>query len=152
MRRLEVPLVSDSGRKVGYGDRWLTHRVRNGPEGPILGQKHVGITIACIDSGGRILVQHRRHKIFDKVWSFSGDTHPYRMYGSLAVETIYRAARRCARARALRSPCPITFQVIAGLLAGLSLKIVFGSIAPSKSLSSIGVRRRAISFSRSGSL
>jgi isopentenyldiphosphate isomerase len=96
MRRLEVPLVNDSGRTIGYGDRWLTHRVRNGPDGPVLGQKHVGITIACIDDEGRILVQHRRHKIFDKVWSFSGDTHPYRMYGSLAMETIFHAARRCA--------------------------------------------------------
>ncbi len=96
MRRLEIPLVNDSGKKIGYGDRWLTHRVRNGPEGPILGQKHVGITIACIDDDGRILVQQRRHKIFDKVWSFSGDTHPYRMYGSLAVETLIQAAKRCA--------------------------------------------------------
>ncbi len=94
--RLEIPLVNDSGKKIGYGDRWLTHRVRNGPDGPMLGQKHVGITIACIDDDGRILVQHRRHKIFDQVWSFSGNTHPYRMYGSLAVETIYHAARRCA--------------------------------------------------------
>ncbi len=52
MRRLEIPLVNDSGRRIGYGDRWLTHRVRNGPDGPILGQKHVGITIACIDDDG----------------------------------------------------------------------------------------------------
>ena len=31
MRRLEIPLANDSGRTIGYGDRWLTHRVRNGP-------------------------------------------------------------------------------------------------------------------------
>ncbi len=96
MRRLEIPLVNDSGKRSGYGDRWLTHRVRKGPDGSILGQKHVGITIACINDDGRLLVQHRRHKIFDKVWSFSGDTHPYRMYGSLTVETLIQAAKRCA--------------------------------------------------------
>jgi isopentenyldiphosphate isomerase len=76
MERYEIPLVNASGRIIGYGDRWWTHRVRDGREGPILGEKHVGITIACLDDDGRILVQNRRHRIFDKVWSLSGDTHP----------------------------------------------------------------------------
>lgn len=96
MVRLEIPLVNESGRNVGYGDRWWTHRVRKGPNGLILGQKHVGIAIACVDDDGRILTAHRRHKIFDKVWTLSGDTHPYRTYGSLKVESIFKAARRCA--------------------------------------------------------
>ncbi len=67
-----------------------------GLDGPILGQKHVGVTIACLDDDGRILVQHRRHKIFDKVWSLSGDTHP-RKYDSRKVESLSEAARRCAK-------------------------------------------------------
>jgi isopentenyldiphosphate isomerase len=96
MPRAEVPLVDESGKTIGYGDRWWTHRVREGPDGPIFGRKHVGITIACIDGDGRVLVQHRRHKIFDRVWSLSGDTHPYRMRGSRKVETLEEAARRCA--------------------------------------------------------
>jgi len=66
------------------------------PNGPILGQKHAGITIACLDQSGRILTQHRRHRIFDKVWSLSRDTHP-RKYGSRRVESLSEAARRCAR-------------------------------------------------------
>jgi isopentenyldiphosphate isomerase len=85
MNRYKIPLVDESGKTVGYGDRWWTHRVRNGQESPILGEKHVGITIACLDDDGRILVQLRRHKIFDKVWSVSGDTHP-RKYDSSKVE------------------------------------------------------------------
>ncbi len=96
MARLEVRLVNESGKTIGYGDRWQTHRVRKGPDGPILGQKHLGITIACVDDSGRILVAHRRHRIFDRVWTLSGDTHPYRMHGSLETENIYRAAWRCA--------------------------------------------------------
>ena len=95
MERYKIPLVDESGRTTGYGDRWWTHRVRNSPEGPILGEKHVGITIACLDDDGRILVQHRRHKIFDKVWSLSGDTHP-RKYESSKVENLSEAAKRCA--------------------------------------------------------
>jgi len=96
MARLQVQLVDDSGRTIGYGDRWRTHRVKESPDGPILGKRHVGITIACVDGSGRILVVHRRHKIFDKVWTLSGDTHPYRMYGRLAVESLSQAAERCA--------------------------------------------------------
>jgi len=95
--RLEVPLVDESGRTTGYGDRWWTHRVRNGPGGPVLGQKHVGITIACVDDQGRILSEHRRHRIFDKVWSLSGDTHPYRVHGSQVVESLAQASNRCAK-------------------------------------------------------
>ena len=96
MERYKIPLVDESGRTIGYGDRWRTHRVRVGREGPILGEKHVGITIACLDDDGRILVQHRRHRIFDKVWSLSGDTHP-RKYESSKVESLSEAARRCAK-------------------------------------------------------
>ncbi len=96
MERYKIPLVNASGRIVGYGDRWWTHRVRDGGDGPILGEKHVGITIACLDDEGRILVQHRRHRIFDKVWSLSGDTHP-RKYESSKVESLSEAARRCAK-------------------------------------------------------
>ena len=88
--------MDESGRTIGYGDRWWTHRVRDGPDGAILGQKHAGITIACIDGRGRVLIQHRRHKIFDKVWSLSGDTHR-RKYGGRRVEGLSEAAGRCAR-------------------------------------------------------
>jgi isopentenyldiphosphate isomerase len=96
MERYNIPLVNGSGRIIGYGDRWWTHRVRDGRKDPILGKKHVGITIACLDDDGRILVQLRRHRIFDKVWSLSGDTHP-RKYESSKVESLSEAARRCAK-------------------------------------------------------
>jgi isopentenyldiphosphate isomerase len=96
MERYKIPLVDGSGRTIGYGDRWWTHRVRAGPDGPILGEKHVGITIACVDDDGRVLVQHRKHKIFDKVWSLSGDTHP-RKYEAQKTEGLSEAASICAK-------------------------------------------------------
>ena len=89
-------MVDDSGKAVGFGDRWYTHRVRQGPTGPILGQRHVGITIACVNKAGKILVAHRRHRVFDKVWTLAGDTHPYRIHGKKSVESLAQAARRCA--------------------------------------------------------
>ena len=96
MARLEVQLVDESGRRIGFGDRWRTHRVTQGPDGPILGRKHVGITIACVDDSGGVLIAHRKHRVFDKVWTLSGDTHPYRYQGEPRVETLSHAARRCA--------------------------------------------------------
>lgn len=96
MQRYKIPLVDGSGRTIGYGDRWWTHRVRDGREGPVLGERHIGITIACLDDDERILVQQRRHRIFDKVWSLSGDTHP-RRYDARKAENLSQAARRCAQ-------------------------------------------------------
>jgi isopentenyldiphosphate isomerase len=95
MGRVEVPLVNSSGKTIGYGDRWQAHRVRNGPEGLILGKKHVGITIVCLDGDGRVLTARRRHRIFDQVWTLSGDTHPYR-FDRGEVENLSQAAKRCA--------------------------------------------------------
>ena len=96
MVRVELPLVNAAGRIVGYGDRWQSHRVRDGPDGPVPGLKHIGITIACLDDRMRILTAHRRHRIFDKVWTLSGDTHPYRVHGMPKTETLIQASRRCA--------------------------------------------------------
>jgi isopentenyldiphosphate isomerase len=56
----------------------------------------VGITIACIDGTSRILTAHRRHKVFDRVWTLSGDTHPHRIFGGTKVESLGQAAKRCA--------------------------------------------------------
>jgi len=95
MARMELPLVNASGKIVGYGDRWQAHRVKEGPNGPILGVKHIGITVACVDDQMRILTAYRRHRIFDQVWSLSGDTHPYRVLGTQETETLGQAANRC---------------------------------------------------------
>src|SRR2546425_13082675 len=96
MERYKIPLVNGFGRTIGYGDRWWTHRVRNGGDGPILGEKHVGINVACLDVGGRILVQHRRHRIFDKGWRLSGETHP-RKYESSKTEGLSEIPRKGAQ-------------------------------------------------------
>ncbi len=65
--RYKITLIDERGRTTGYGDRSWTHNVRKGPDGPVLGQKHVGITIAMLDDHSRILLQHRKHRIFDNV-------------------------------------------------------------------------------------
>lgn len=95
MEEYTIPFVDQNGKITEYGDRWLSHTVTRGSDGPVLGRKHVGIVIACINEEGKILVQLRKHKIFDSVWSLSGDTHP-RKYGNRDVEDLSTASSRCA--------------------------------------------------------
>ncbi len=95
MEEYTIPLVDESGSVVSYGDRWLSHAVTTGDNGPILGRRHTGITIALLNGDGKILVQHRKHKVFDNVWSLSGDTHP-RRYNGKTVETLGEASDRCS--------------------------------------------------------
>lgn len=91
-----IPFVDESGATAEYGDRWLSHTVTRSHGGTILGRKHVGIVIACLDRDGRILCQFRKHRVFDSVWSLSGDTHP-RKYGARHVETLAEASARAAK-------------------------------------------------------
>jgi len=91
-----IPIVDARGRVAGYADRWLTHTVFEEGGKLVLGQKHVGICVACQDPLGRILVQRRRHVIFDGYWSLTADTHP-RKYEGLQVESLATASTRCAR-------------------------------------------------------
>jgi len=89
-----IPIVDEHGNIVGYGDRWITHTVHEVGGELILGQRHIGICIACQNGFGEILIQHRKHVIFDKIWSLSADTHP-RKYDDNRVETLAEAATRC---------------------------------------------------------
>ncbi len=91
----KIPIVDMSGCIIEYGDRWESHRVRGDSNNLLLGRRHMGITIAILDKRMNILIQNRKHSIFDKVWSLSGDTHP-RMYENGRYETLTEASQRCA--------------------------------------------------------
>jgi isopentenyl-diphosphate delta-isomerase len=89
-----IPVVDEYGNIVGFEDRWMTHTVHETGSGLVLGQRHVGICVACQDRSGKILMQQRNHTIFDKFWSLSADTHP-RKYNR--AETLTEAATRCVQ-------------------------------------------------------
>jgi len=44
MGNLAVPLVSESDRRTGHGNRWQTHLARRGPDGPLAPPLYVGMT------------------------------------------------------------------------------------------------------------
>lgn len=40
------------------------------------GRRHLAITVLVINGRGEMLLQRRKHKIFDNLWDFTASTHP----------------------------------------------------------------------------
>ena len=86
-----VVLVDDNDIEIGYKSNAESHTVHNGA----LGYHHRGLTVMVYNSKGEVLLQHRKHRIFDKILDLSGSTHPYLRGGR--QETYEEAAERCLR-------------------------------------------------------
>jgi isopentenyl-diphosphate delta-isomerase len=84
-----VVLVDENDTPLGHGTKEETHTVHSG----VPGYHHRGLTILVLNPRGQILLQHRKHRIFDKVWDLAGSTHPYFRDGR--QETYEEAASRC---------------------------------------------------------
>jgi isopentenyldiphosphate isomerase len=84
-----VVLVDDNDVKLGYGGKEKCHTVHDG----LPGYHHRGLTVLVHNDRGELLLQHRKHRIFDKVWDLAGSTHPY--YRDGKQESYEDAARRC---------------------------------------------------------
>lgn len=59
----------DNGKFLEYIPRKIGHTGE--------GSRHIGITILVYNDKGQLLFQKRKHKVFDNVWCFTADTHPY---------------------------------------------------------------------------
>lgn len=57
------------------------------------GQRHLAIAVLLHDPEHRLLLQRRRHPLFDSTWDLTGATHQLHLPGG--DETAERAARRC---------------------------------------------------------
>ncbi|MDA4114215.1 MAG: NUDIX domain-containing protein [Thaumarchaeota archaeon] len=86
-----VVLVDDNDTELGYRGKEECHTVHDG----IPGYHHRGLTVLVYNSKGQILLQHRKHRIFDSVWDLAGSTHPYHRDGM--QEGYEEAALRCLR-------------------------------------------------------
>ena len=86
-----VVLVDDKDNPLGYGTKEETHIVHEGK----LGYHHRGLTVLVHDGQGRVLLQHRKHQIFDTAWDLAGSTHPYLRSGR--QEGYEEAALRCLK-------------------------------------------------------
>ncbi len=58
-----------------------------------LGRRHLAITVLIHNSRGEVLLQKRKHQVFDNIWCFTADTHPLHLDDK--DETIDEACARC---------------------------------------------------------
>lgn len=82
-----ISAVDDNGKFLEHIPRMVGHVGS--------GRRHLGITILVYNSRGEILLQKRKHLVFDNVWCFTADTHPYRI-GDVD-ESIEEAAKRALK-------------------------------------------------------
>ncbi len=40
------------------------------------GRRHLAVTVLIYNSQGQVLLQKRKHKVFDNIWDFTASTHP----------------------------------------------------------------------------
>lgn len=60
------------------------------------GHRHLAIAVLVANREGQLLLQRRKHEVFDDVWDISGATHPLWL-GDGAHESLEDAAHRCLR-------------------------------------------------------
>lgn len=60
------------------------------------GRHHLAITVLVYNNKGEVLLQKRKHKVFDNIWDFTGATHP--LHGEDGGdETFEEATLRCLK-------------------------------------------------------
>ncbi len=88
MREQILILVDRCGRKQGYATRGECHTGR--------GRHHRAFVIALYNRKGEILLQKRKHKVFNNIWDLSAASHPLHLaagdetYTDASARTIKR--------------------------------------------------------------
>lgn len=86
MNKQIISAVDDNGQFLEYIPKEAGHRGK--------GRRHLAITVLLQNSKGQVLLQKRKHKIFDNIWDITGATHPlHRQNGT--DETLEEATLRC---------------------------------------------------------
>lgn len=85
MDRQIILAVDDNGKFLEYIPRMEGHLGK--------GKRHIGITIILFNRKGQMLLQRRKHLVFDNIWCFTADTHPLHLGNK--DETIEEACQRC---------------------------------------------------------
>ena len=81
-----VQLADDKGNPTGkYAPKELAHTGA--------GLHHLAITVLISNSKGEVLLQRRKHRIFDDIWDLTGATHPLHLGDH--DESFKEATQRC---------------------------------------------------------
>lgn len=59
------------------------------------GRRHLAITALIYNNKGEVLLQRRKHQVFDNIWDFTASTHP--LHTNDGDETLDEATRRCLK-------------------------------------------------------
>lgn len=57
------------------------------------GRRHLAITVLIYNKNGEVLLQRRKHKVFDNIWDFTASTHPLHKENGMD-ETVEQATLR----------------------------------------------------------
>jgi len=77
----------DNGRFLEYIPKEIGHTGE--------GRRHLAVTVLIVNSKGELLLQRRKHKIFDNIWDFTASTHP--LHTEIGDESIEKAALRALK-------------------------------------------------------
>lgn len=58
----------DDGNFLEYIPKKIGHKGQ--------GRRHLAITVLVYNSSGQVLLQRRKHQVFDNIWDFTASTHP----------------------------------------------------------------------------
>lgn len=77
--------VDDQGKFLEYIQKSIGHTGQ--------GRRHLAITVLIYNKNGEVLLQKRKHQVFDNIWDFTASTHPlHRIDGT--NETLEEATLR----------------------------------------------------------
>lgn len=71
-----------------------------------VGKRHLAITVLIYNNKGEVLLQKRKHKVFDNIWDLTGATHPLH-HKDGHNETFEKATLRCLKREYNIKPIPL---------------------------------------------
>lgn len=80
-------VVDDKDNMLGYAPRIECHTGK--------GIRHRAFVILLYNKDKKILLQHRKHRLFDKLWDLAGASHPLHIDGR--NDSYIEAASRCLK-------------------------------------------------------
>ncbi|MDD5147663.1 MAG: NUDIX domain-containing protein [Candidatus Daviesbacteria bacterium] len=80
--------VDDNGKFLEYIPKEMGHKG--------LGRRHLAIAVLLQNPKGEVLLQKRKHRIFDNIWDITGATHPLLQQDG-SNETLEEATWRCLK-------------------------------------------------------
>lgn len=85
----QIILVSDE--QGNFTGEYIPKEVGHTGEG----KRHLAITVLIYNNREQVLLQRRKHKVFDNIWDITGATHPLHL--SDKDETLEEATLRCLK-------------------------------------------------------